>query len=459
MICLVSYRDRLIVDTNALLEYADFLLSGKSSRVAEDSRIVSNREANEYAAPGVCDYLGCSRTLVSPSTDSKQMALTSSQSINQSINMRQLLDTCDGSILVGLHDRAFLMYEQSTLCELHYTTDTPLPPIQAVAIQKKQNDNDNTLYCVVARRDKSLCIYPILQQQKPEKEVTPSLIHKTNKRITCLHCHFPMVLAGDVVGDCTAFSLLTQQQKSKLLLGHTASMLTGVALSSNMLLTCDRDEKIRVSAFPNTCIIQGYLLGHTAFVSSMDVFENTLVSCGGDDTVRLWNLQDCHEVSRIDTPKGSRPTRICLNGNNNNSFAVVIFHAIPTIHVYRVINPDQTLELVHTMESPSQPLAIQFLTNDHLLVLQRDSNYVISYHLSETGLLTRNEQPKSLLSSLHINNMPTSILESDAHGLLTMEKLQETRGPVAWHRVERIEKMKASRSRRKRRKRNKDEEK
>ena len=71
------------------------------------------------------------------------------------------------------------------------------------------------------------------------------------------------------------------------LLGHTATVITDmlvVALASpsqtqahfthvhaasSFILTADRDEKIRLTCFPHTAIIQGYFLGHTDVVTSI----------------------------------------------------------------------------------------------------------------------------------------------------------------------------------------------
>jgi hypothetical protein len=126
----------------------------------------------------------------------------------------------------------------------------------------------------------------------------------------------------------------------RLLLGHTASMLTAVECTRTtnngnngnydnelLILTADRDEKIRVSSFPNTHEVQGYLLGHSAFISSMAIVKNNktttnrdnsnnssdsskcknndasmniVVSCGGDCFLRVWDYQKCIELASLD---------------------------------------------------------------------------------------------------------------------------------------------------------------
>ena len=55
-------------------------------------------------------------------------------------------------------------------------------------------------------------------------------------------------------------------RRSAFLLGHTASVGTCLALSPDgeLLASGDRDEKVRVSRFPCTLVVQGYLTGACA---------------------------------------------------------------------------------------------------------------------------------------------------------------------------------------------------
>ena len=56
------------------------------------------------------------------------------------------------------------------------------------------------------------------------------------------------------------------------------------------VLTSDRDEKIRVSKFPNSYNIEGFCLGHTEFVSSLALVpgcNNRVLSSSGDGTVKV----------------------------------------------------------------------------------------------------------------------------------------------------------------------------
>ncbi|GFO00086.1 tRNA (guanine-n(7)-)-methyltransferase non-catalytic subunit [Plakobranchus ocellatus] len=98
-----------------------------------------------------------------------------------------------------------------------------------------------------------------------------------------------------------------------LILGHL-SMLLGVRLVDNgqLVVTCDRDEKIRVSNFPDAYNIHSYCLGHTEFVIDLayDEANKILLSASGDCTVRAWSLdgtQVCQRNILEDLPQELHP--------------------------------------------------------------------------------------------------------------------------------------------------------
>jgi len=92
----------------------------------------------------------------------------------------------------------------------------------------------------------------------------------------------------------------------KLLLGHLSQLLDmKIDQSGTRVMTADRDEKIRVSHYPNCYNIDSYLLGHTEFVTSLslsNMSRDMLLSGSGDGTIRVWNYKSgqevcCHDVT------------------------------------------------------------------------------------------------------------------------------------------------------------------
>ncbi|CAL4126202.1 unnamed protein product, partial [Meganyctiphanes norvegica] len=79
------------------------------------------------------------------------------------------------------------------------------------------------------------------------------------------------------------------------LFGHLSMLLDMIITKDGQyIVTCDRDEKIRVSKFPNAYNIQTFCLGHTEFVTKiLQLPTDTLkiLSCSGDGKLKLWNLE------------------------------------------------------------------------------------------------------------------------------------------------------------------------
>ena len=79
-------------------------------------------------------------------------------------------------------------------------------------------------------------------------------------------------------------------------------MLLDIKMSpcGDYIVTCDRDEKIRVSRYPNAYNIHCYCLGHTDFVTNIQIVshlkDSILLSASGDGTIRIWKYLEGLEV-------------------------------------------------------------------------------------------------------------------------------------------------------------------
>eukprot|EP00834_Sanchytrium_tribonematis_P007897 NODE_798_length_3838_cov_0.446911.p3 type:complete len:289 gc:universal NODE_798_length_3838_cov_0.446911:1417-2283(+) len=85
----------------------------------------------------------------------------------------------------------------------------------------------------------------------------------------------------------------------KLLLGHV-SIVTKILFKDNKIYSCDKDRKIRVTHYPNTQNIDYFCLGHTDYISTMDFYQDFLISAGGKDEAYIW--KESNNVGKIPLP-------------------------------------------------------------------------------------------------------------------------------------------------------------
>lgn len=196
---------------------------------------------------------------------------------------------------------------------------------------------------------KELCVHEINSWQlvckKELKRAASSVLFspKTDK-----------LVVADKSGDVYLFNFeKIQEEEGHLLLGHV-SMILDVLITQDerFILTCDRDEKIRVSRFPDSYIIQSFCLGHKEFVMTMTLLshnEKLLVSGSGDGTIRIWDfidgrqslVHDCSEVI-IDGNDNSQSPAVLkiasLKLDENSSLLCATFRNFSGMLVYKILS-------------------------------------------------------------------------------------------------------------------------
>ncbi|GKY99401.1 WD repeat-containing protein 4 [Mayamaea pseudoterrestris] len=448
--------------------------------------------------------------------------------------MKQLLD-CSGHYLIGgWGDRAFVgCLGTSQIYELERS---PLPPmnhdtsgapaaatddevnareqeIQAVAVC---NINNGPIWCAVARHDKSLSLYCVeksIQDETSERlnqssiVVQPCTTYKTTKRVTSLcFASIPdendiandltVVIAADLAGDAVAFALEREAQPCdgagithdteeesvedarfrRLLLGHTATMLTCVRVvgdgAQQRILTADRDEKIRVSSFPNTHIIEGFLLGHEAFVSCLDVAREDhvtrCVSCSGDGTVRMWDYLTHSQLGQFTlvgddgTSDGVLPTRVAMNTRGSTAIVCTDDQDFAQVLHWKADNTGFGL-LINTIHVGTT-LAALWIDNEFFVAMSKAPQCLQVFSVSSDDEANHVRAVDGRFPFIDAMNkyatsenlaLPASVLERDDFGVLKMQKQEEKRisnTDRAWNDAGRIETAKARDKRYKKRK-------
>lgn len=113
------------------------------------------------------------------------------------------------------------------------------------------------------------------------------------------------LVVADKSGDVYVYSVTKHDVGGQLIMGHLSMLLDVlITLDEKYIITCDRDEKIRVSLFPNAYHIHTYCLGHEEFVSQISLLPvhingANLISSSGDGTLCLWNYKTGHHHHTI----------------------------------------------------------------------------------------------------------------------------------------------------------------
>jgi len=229
-------------------------------------------------------------------------------------------------------------------------------------------------YFVVCTNRKQLCLY--------ETKDLRLLSNRTLTRAASRVRFSPNndIVIADKAGDAYLFSTSGPTETGTLILGHL-SMLLDVLITQDMkyVLTTDRDEKIRVSMFPNCYNIVSYCLGHAKFVTNISELphrKSILISCGGDGVFKLWDykcgselmsVNFCDKISKCDIEKFNQDLRDCNCDESVDilpvkylrvsyltkleSLIIISFYSSKILLVYRISGDNNTQLKANYLES------------------------------------------------------------------------------------------------------------
>jgi len=439
--------------------------------------------------------------------------------------MKQLLDSCvvDGHVIVGCGNYAFaLLKKVHNSLESFSTYELVRSRITSKSDDDSTGDSidavrcllchDRTvLHCAVSREDKTISLYDIPTANNEDTstneswvQLLPREIHKMSKRCCGLvltsiidtdQSYQVILLAADFCGDITAFpvtsvnvrgpscSTTTVGTEKRLLLGHTASMITGIQLvtdyyyndtsnhddnyDQNMvkgnqtqkqqqqqqrILSSDRNGKVRVTSFPHTHIVEGYLLNHTSYITSMDAtphpnFGSLCLTSSGDGTIRLWDYVTCQQLAmfhHIDTEvvsnnhdKSGVITNVSLQ--NDGRICIYLCDGSLGIHLLNIHQNttssssstiDPTFSFIQQLpdfQCPAQPIFAKILCDKTLIVLLKEPIYFMHVRIINNikdGTITLEDisQSSALCKAVRLRalkytiKVPSSIFEFDEGG-------------------------------------------
>jgi WD40 repeat protein len=195
-----------------------------------------------------------------------------------------------GSLLAWAAGKYLVVYCRDTqkfqldvLPEDHHHTEA----IRSISFNK-QSDKIAT-----AGDDKTVMIWT---RDAAESNWKRSFTYMHSKKIMTVHFDSNNVIFGDKFGEFFNLSL-SSGEPAKLLFGHLAAVsASSFSDKRRLLISADRDEKIRITNYPHVWNIESFLFGHRKYVCALCWFDHDtqtrLVSAGADGQVILWDISN-----------------------------------------------------------------------------------------------------------------------------------------------------------------------
>ncbi|KAJ1502057.1 WD repeat-containing protein 4 [Coelomomyces lativittatus] len=171
-------------------------------------------------------------------------------------------------------------------------------------------------------------------------------------------------IVADKHGDVYSYPFLDDPEKGTghgtYLLGHVSMVTCATWSKLGYVITGDRDEKIRVSHYPYGYHIETYCLGHTQFVSQVQLdpkCPTQLISAGGDPFLCRWDWKKgqlirtiaLHEENDQDT-REVKVTPLCVRSLTcMDDYIAVVIESRTSVLLYQHDVFQRPLELHHVV--------------------------------------------------------------------------------------------------------------
>ena len=188
---------------------------------------------------------------------------------------------------------------------------------------------------------------------------------KLTKKVLSVTFAGDFVLVGDKYGNVY---VLKGNDDLELLLGHTASPIMCMLHDSvnGLLLTGDREEKIRVSRFPTAAIIERFCFGHKSAITAMcSISDNSMVSSSSDGSIIIWNHLQGRIVQRLSLEKDTFASKLSY------SHSLRVLAALmndKTLRLYFTTKSGE-LKLFHTVDLSVEYLDLNFISKSKSLMI------------------------------------------------------------------------------------------
>lgn len=209
---------------------------------------------------------------------------------------------------------------------------------------------DRQLIAVTTAGQKALLLY----KSRPEHAQLLSVrsLERASSALT-FAADSSSVLVTDKTGECYQYDCVQVEAAPRLLFGHL-SIVYDILWTPDQkhIITCDRDDKIRVTNYPATYDIHSYCLGHKEFVSGLALLTGEhIVSVSGDKTLRVWNYMSGKELLQHELPAPAVRLQLReLESSKRYQVAVLFYDHSEAIGVYDLTlqeNTNDTWKITH----------------------------------------------------------------------------------------------------------------
>ncbi|KAI8033999.1 tRNA (guanine-N(7)-)-methyltransferase non-catalytic subunit wuho [Drosophila gunungcola] len=214
------------------------------------------------------------------------------------------------------------------------------------------------------------------------------------------------VLVTDKTGDCYQYDCVEVEATPRLLLGHL-SVVYDILWSEDQqhIITCDRDDKIRVTNYPATFDIHSYCLGHREFVSGLALLtDQHIASASGDKTLRVWNYIQGKELLLHELPAPAVRLLVRqLEPEKVFQAAVLFYDHVDALGLYRLErSSDESWSVTATQlvraEAGSWSISNFTLTGDRIYITGAENERLsLRVYDMETGQRTTSGVPEGWL--------------------------------------------------------------
>ncbi|XP_026755521.1 tRNA (guanine-N(7)-)-methyltransferase non-catalytic subunit wuho [Galleria mellonella] len=262
--------------------------------------------------------------------------------------------------------------------------------------------SDSKYLAVSTSASKQLIIYSL-----PLGEILKNIVLPRSSSKIRFATDNHQILIADKSGDVLIFNIKIESSGTKLL-GHLSLLLDVLqTYDGKYIISCDRDEKIRVSNYPNTYNIQTFCLGHKEFVNHIEILPHDnkyLTSTSGDGTIKCWDYVNGLLCYSIDTSFDVNETHlqeqfckimddegievntlpivhyaICKLNETSSLLAVAVYtYNVLLFYSLQTINAKFIHKLEQKLKLHSFPDAVKF--HNSSIVLYNDSNSNITIY-------------------------------------------------------------------------------